>query len=86
MPVISRFLGILIMMYYQEHGIPHFHVKYAEHKAVFSIEELTLMEGYLPKRVTALVLEWAFEHRQQLLENWWLARSEEPLKFIEPLV
>ncbi len=85
MPVISRFLGIIVMMYYHEHGIPHFHVRYGEHRAVFSIEDLKLLKGDLPRRVTILILEWAFEHRQALLENWQLAESGKPLKPVTPL-
>ena len=63
MPEISRFFGIVIAIYYKEHGVPHFHAKYAGQTGVFSIENLKLIEGRLPKRVVALVLEWAFEHR-----------------------
>ena len=70
MPEISRFFGIVIAIYYKEHGVPHFHAKYAGQTGVFSIVELKLIEGRLPKRVVALVLEWAFEHRSELLENW----------------
>lgn len=68
MPEISRFFGIIIAMYYKEHGIPHFHAKYGGQTGVFSIRDLQLIEGRLPKRVVALVLEWAFEHRETLNE------------------
>lgn len=57
MPEISRFFGIVIAMYYKEHGIPHFHAKYGDKTGVFSISELKLIEGSLPKRVISLVLE-----------------------------
>lgn len=86
MPSISRFLGIIITMYYREHNPPHFHVKYNEYKAIFSIEDLKMIEGDLPKRVVSLVLEWAFAHREELLEDWNLAVENKPLKNIEPLV
>lgn len=86
MPEISRFLGIIITMYYKDHRPPHFHVKYGDYKASFSIKELQLTEGNLPNRVISLVLEWAFQHRQELLENWSLLEEEAPLKKIEPLV
>ena len=46
---------------------------------------LKLIEGRLPKRVVALVLEWAFEHRSELLENWQRAVAQEPLQPIAPL-
>ncbi len=85
MPIISKFLGIIITMYYKEHGVPHFHVRYGEYRAVFSINDLKLMEGELPKRIVSLVLEWSFEHRLELLENWQLAQDSRPLKPISPL-
>jgi hypothetical protein len=86
MPEISRFLGIVIAMYHKEHGRPHFHAKYGGQRAAFSIEELDLLEGQLPRRVVSLVLEWAFEHRGELLENWERARQQRPLRPIDPLV
>ena len=85
MPEISRFFGIVIAIYYKEHGVPHFHAKYAGQTGVFSIDELTLMEGELPKRVVGLVLEWAFEHRAELMDNWNHAIAQEPLQAIAPL-
>lgn len=86
MPEISRFLGIVIAIYYQDHEPPHFHAKYGSDRAVFTINELQLIEGELPGRVTALVLEWAFAHRAELLEDWDLAVAKKPLHKIAPLV
>lgn len=57
MPELSRFFGIVIAMYYKEHSPPHFHAKYGGQKATFSIEDLRLIEGALPRRVVSLVLE-----------------------------
>lgn len=85
MPEISRFFGIIIAMYYNEHNPPHFHAKYGDFEAVLNINTLQLMEGSLPKRAKALILEWADEHRIELLEDWELARQKEELKRIEPL-
>ena len=85
MPEVSRFFGIVIVMYWKEHGVPHFHAKYAGERASFSIGDLRLLEGQLPPRVTALVLEWAFLHRDELMENWNLAMAKRPLKSIQPL-
>jgi len=86
MPEISRFLGIIILMYYNEHNPPHFHIKYNEYRGIMSINDLKLIEGNLPKKVISLVLEWAFEHREELLENWNLSNLRLPLNKIEPLV
>ncbi len=86
MPEVSRFLGIVIAMYYKEHPQPHFHAKYGGQVGVFSIADLRLIEGHLPRRVVALVVEWAFEHRDELMKNWELAMAGKLLREIEPLV
>jgi hypothetical protein len=86
MPEISRFLGIVIAMYFKEHAPPHFHAKYGGQRAAFSIQDLRLIEGKLPHRVTSLVLEWAFQHREELMEDWARAERREDLQKIEPLV
>ncbi len=86
MPEISRFLGIVISMYYKEHAPPHFHAKYGGERAAFSIDNLRMTEGRLPHRVTAIVLEWAFEHREELMDNWHRAARREELQSIDPLV
>ena len=72
MPVIARFYGILIKMYFAqaEHGIPHFHALYGEHNGVFAIESLELLEGDLPPRAEKLVREWATPITAELLEMW----------------
>lgn len=85
MPVISRFLGIIITMYYQEHNPPHFHVRYNEYKAAISIRDLALLDGKLPPKVFGLVVEWAAKHQDDLMEDWELASSLQSLKPIEPL-
>lgn len=84
MPEISRFLGIVIGMFYSEHGVPHFHAVYGEHEASIEIEN-GAVHGALPPRALRLVLEWGKLHRADLLENWQLARQGEPLKPIPPL-
>ena len=86
MPEISRFLGVVIAMFFKEHAPPHFHAKYGDQRAVFSIQDLRLIEGGLPPRVVSLVLEWAFQHREELMDNWRRAERKEDLQKIEPLV
>ena len=86
MPEISRFLGIVIAMYHKEYEPPHFHAKYDGQTGVFSIRELKLIEGKLPKRIISFVLEWAFEHREELMEDWNLANQKKQLNKIKPLI
>ena len=85
MPEISRFLGIIITLYYNEHPPPHFHVRYNHHKAIISIETLAILAGKLPPRVLGLVIEWATIHKQELQDNWKRARKQQALEKIEPL-
>lgn len=85
MPELSRFFEIVIAMYWNDHGVPHFHAKYGNHRASFAIADLTLLEGSLPPRVRSLVLEWAFLHRVELLQNWERAVAKKALKSIAPL-
>jgi len=70
MPVISRFYGINIKMYFREHGIPHFHAEYGEYNGVFSLDNLDLIEGKLPRRAETLVKEWALQNKEELLAMW----------------
>jgi len=84
-PRLSSFYGIVIAMYYKEHGLPHFHVRYAEHNASVSIENLEVLGGTLPGRALSLVREWATLHRDELAANWERARAEDPLETIDPL-
>jgi hypothetical protein len=85
MPEVSRFFGIVITMHYNDHEPPHFHVRYAEQRAIVSIETLEALEGRLSPRISILVLEWTLAHRSELWRNWHLARSGEPLSRIPPL-
>lgn len=84
MPEISRFLGIVIGMFYREHGPPHFHAAYGEYRVTVELEtgEVT---GQLPSRALGLVQEWREEHKQELLQDWELARRGKPLARIAPL-
>ena len=84
MPELSRFLGIVIGMFYREHGVPHFHAVYGEHEISVEIETATI-HGDFPARALNLVLEWTNLHRSELLENWQLTKLGQPLKRIAPL-
>lgn len=85
MPTISEFFGIVIRMYYQDHAPAHFHAYYGEHNAVVEIETLRVREGRLPRRALGLVVEWAIEHREELLDDWRLAQAHQPLHRVAPL-
>ena len=85
MPTISMFYGVVIQMFWNDHAPPHFHALYGEYEAIVSIETLQVLRGGLPRRALAMVLEWAQDHRVELMENWdRCALLEMPTK-IEPL-
>lgn len=85
MPEISRFFGIVIKMYFNDHAPPHFHAEYGENEAVMSIESLALLRGRLPPRALALVLEWAQSNRKALMRNWDSVRDGATPRRIKPL-
>jgi hypothetical protein len=62
-----------------------FHAVYQEYKATIDINTLELIEGDLPKRARILTIEWAIEHRDELLDNWHKTRNREPLNKTRPL-
>lgn len=88
MPEISRFLGIIIKMFYSDHNPPHFHAVYGDHEASFSIETLEVIKGELPARVKGLVVEWATLYKKELMQNWKSLTKKENQSFkkIKPLV
>ena len=86
MPELSRFLGISILMYFNDHNPPHFHVRYNDDRAIISINELKLLEGHLPARILGLVIEWAELYKEKLIQNWDLVKTTGKYFKIEPLV
>ncbi len=85
MPEVSRFFGIVITMYYNDHDPPHFHIRYGGRKALVGIESLSIIRGEATPRVRGIVVEWASLHQEELRQNWELARLQLPLQEIPPL-
>ena len=84
MPEISRFFGIVISMYWNDHNPPHFHAAYGDHEAVISLDGAVL-QGSLPRRALSMALEWLAIHRAELLNDWELARLRKAMNPIDPL-
>jgi hypothetical protein len=84
MPEISRFLGIVIAMFYRDHGPAHFHAKYGDFEITVEVET-GIVSGEFPKRALSHVLEWLELHKAELLEDWELAKERKPLKKVKPL-
>lgn len=84
MPEISRFLGIVIAMFYREHGRPHFHAFYGDYRITVEIER-GRVGGTFPRRALGHVQEWRRRHKAELLEDWRLAGERKQLNKIPPL-
>ena len=84
MPEISRFLGIVITINYNDHDPPHFHARYGRAKIKVGIVD-GVITGKFPARALSHVLEWWNLHREELAQDWQLARQRQPLKRIDPL-
>jgi hypothetical protein len=85
MPEVSRFFGISIRMYYDDHNPPHFHALYAGEEVEVGIDPLAVIRGKLQRRALGMVMEWATAHREELLENWRLLNGDRPPNRIDPL-
>lgn len=85
MPEISRFFGIIIRMFYDEHNPPHFHAEYSGNKAVFDFQGNIIKGNLLSKTATKLIREWIDLHVQELEEDWELAIKNQEIKKISPL-
>lgn len=84
MPEISRFLGIVIAMFYRDYEPAHFHATYGEYEITVTIRD-GVVRGEFPRRALALVLEWSQLHQAELEQNWEHARKRERLNPIAPL-
>lgn len=85
MPVVSRFFGIVIRMFFDEHNPPHFHAEYQERKACFDFQG-NIFKGDLKSRTAIrFVRDWIDLHVQELEDNWNFARSGEAIHTIDPL-
>jgi len=84
MPEISRFYGIIIRMFFNEHNPPHFHAEYGEYKIVVDLND-EVVKGFMPKRALKLIFEWLELHKDELIANWERCQNEDIPKKIKPL-
>jgi hypothetical protein len=84
-PEISRFYGIVIKMFHNDHAPPHFHAEHGGEQMLVAIETLGVIAGKLSPRATGMVMEWASQHQVELQHIWEKARNFEPLDRIDPL-
>ena len=84
MPIICRFFGIMIYMYWREHSPPHFHAKYQDDEVVVDIET-GVVTGTMSPRAVRLIAEWRRLHLEELRREWELAEQNKTLFRIDPL-
>mgnify|MGYP006451039629 FL=1 len=88
MPELSRFFGIIIVMYPEiggQHSRPHFHAKYQDDEVVISVDKIEILAGELPRKQSRLVIAWAEIHQEELKIDWdLLQKGKQPIK-IKPL-
>jgi len=96
MPEVSRFFGISIRMYFDDHNPPHFHAIYAGDEIEIGISPLTVLHGKIPRRALGMAMEWQWNgngmamewsalHQRELLDNWDRLRNDEQPVRIDPL-
>jgi hypothetical protein len=73
-PELSRFLGIVIAMFYRDHEPANFHAVYGEYEITVGIED-GIVKGEFPRRALRHVLEWYEMHKAELAENWTRQKS-----------
>jgi hypothetical protein len=84
MPIISKFFGIVIYMYWKDHAPPHFHAKYGDDEIVVEIESGDI-SGNMSNRAIKMIKEWRELHKDELFKNWELAEQKKALSAINPL-
>jgi hypothetical protein len=77
MALIARIEGAKVLMYANDHPPPHFHVLYAEHRAVIDLRTLRLSRGELPKAKLRMIVKWAESRRSRLLEAWDIVQAHD---------
>jgi len=84
MPEISRFHGIVVRMFFDDHNPPHFHIEYQKYDAIVNIEDATV-KGEMPRRALNMVFDWMDLHRDELFKNWNSIKKTGKYQKIDPL-
>ena len=84
MPIISRFFGIVIYMFWRDHHPPHFHARYGDDEVIVEIET-GKVTGHITQRALTMIQDWREQHKEELLADWKLAEQNKPLIRISPL-
>ncbi|MEE0865237.1 MAG: DUF4160 domain-containing protein [Clostridia bacterium] len=88
MPIVSQFYGIIIRIYFndtEQHYLEHIHAQYNEFDAVYSIRDITILEGSLPQKQHKLVIAWMEIHKDELNALWRISQNDGEVFKIDPL-
>lgn len=85
MPVLSKFYGIVIRMWFIQPFTAHFHAFYQDNELVVGINPVAILQGSAPRRVCDMVLEWATQHQRELSEAWRHLGRAQTVEPIQPL-
>ncbi len=88
MPIVSQFYGIIIRIFFndsEKHHLDHIHAQYNEYDAIYSISQLKVLDGFLPKKQHNLVIAWMEIHKDELVALWNVAQSDGEFFKIDPL-
>lgn len=85
MPEVSRFFGIVVRMFYDDHDPPHIHVEYSGQKAKVDFQGNIILGGLKSRTAVRLIREWIDIHTKELEEDWELAKNSREIRRIEPL-
>ncbi|OQX98044.1 MAG: hypothetical protein B6I24_06640 [Bacteroidetes bacterium 4572_128] len=78
MPILSKFLGIIIKIFVKDHPPPHFHAKYAEYKCSVNIDNGEVIAGKMPPKQKKELKKWSKKNKKKLLKNWEEAQKGNP--------
>jgi hypothetical protein len=84
-PTISRFFGVTIMMFFDDHEPAHFHARHSGRTAKVRVDTREVIASNLRRRELRFVLAWGEQHSDELATNWRRARAGETMELIEPL-
>ena len=83
MPIIAIIDGMKIQVYPNEHPPPHFHVEFAEYRALIRIDTMTLWQGSLPTNKLRTLIKWATPRQAVLFATWTAAIAHERIGRID---
>jgi len=83
MPIVAIIDGMKVQFFPNEHPPPHFHVAFAEYRALIRIDTMSVWKGTLPRNKLKVLLAWAEPRQSILLATWNAAIANEEIGRID---